>query len=298
MSLLSPIRTVRAPALGDHWLTGGPLTLRGLRGRVVLVDFWEYTCVNCIRTLPYVQEWHRRYEPHGLTVIGVHAPEFSFSRTGEAVRHAIDEFGLTYPVLLDNDFQTWQAFANRAWPAKYLVDAAGYVRYSHTGEGCYGETEKAIQTLLRERESNLALPPVNAPDEPAGGVCERPTPELYLGYQRGRAVNQNIVEDRMAEYSWAGESAADLPEWNGCWRITREYAEAGERAQVRLAYGAAQVNAVMAGTGQVRWPGGEVEVTRPRMYTLIAGSEFQRGLLQLDVEGGVQMYAFSFSGCA
>src|SRR3990172_3182304 len=150
---------IHAPELtGGYWVNSEPLSMQALRGKVVLIDFWDYPCVNCIRTLPYVAEWHRRYSFHGLLVIGVHAPEFSFAKELDGVKRAIETFGIEYPVVMDNGFAIWQAYANRYWPAKYLVDAEGYIRYLHFGEGGYQETERAIQTLIRELQPDLELP--------------------------------------------------------------------------------------------------------------------------------------------
>jgi len=129
--------TVRAPEIGRLWFNSPPLSMRQLRGRVVLVDFWDYTCVNCIRTLPYIKEWHKRYADKGLTVIGVHSPEFLFARYESNVERGIEEFGLTYPIVVDSNMELWQAFANRYWPSKYLIDSNGYLRYAHFGEGAY-----------------------------------------------------------------------------------------------------------------------------------------------------------------
>src|SRR6266851_9836661 len=144
--------TVFAPALdGGEWIQHGPVNLKELRGKaVVLIDFWDYTCVNCIHTLPYVSAWHRRYGKDGLVVVGVHAPEFSFARDHANVRTAIKQFGLEYPVVLDNGYIIWRAYSNRYWPAKYLVDTQGKLRYYHFGEGLYQETESQIQRLLGE----------------------------------------------------------------------------------------------------------------------------------------------------
>src|SRR5438105_2429319 len=144
--------TIYAPELeGGQWIHGGPVSLRELRGKAVaLVDFWDYTCVNCIRTLPYIVEWHRRYAQHGLVIVGVHAPEFSFAREGDNVRKAIEQFQLEYPIVLDNEYKIWRAFSNRYWPAKYLIDSNGRIRYYHFGEGGYGETEGQIQQVLTQ----------------------------------------------------------------------------------------------------------------------------------------------------
>jgi thiol-disulfide isomerase/thioredoxin len=123
--------TVRAPEIGRIWFNSPPLSMHQLRGRVVLVDFWDYTCVNCIRTLPYIKEWHARYRDHGLTVIGVHTPEFVFARYESNVGRGIEEFGLTYPIVVDSNNELWEAFSNRYWPTKYLIDGEGYLRYAH-----------------------------------------------------------------------------------------------------------------------------------------------------------------------
>ena len=131
-----------------RWLNSEPLTLRELRGRVVLVDFWTYSCINCLRTLPYIREWDERYRDAGLTIVGVHSPEFAFERVESNVRENVRELGVRYPVALDNDFVTWQSWRNQYWPAKYLIDKRGHVRYYHFGEGDYAETEEAIRTLL------------------------------------------------------------------------------------------------------------------------------------------------------
>jgi len=139
---------IHAPELtGGYWVNSEPQPMAQLRGRVVLIDFWDYTCVNCIRTLPYVTEWYRRYSPRGLSVIGVHAPEFAFAKELDGVQKAIEEFGIAYPVVMDNGYAIWQAYANRYWPAKFLIDREGYLRYYHFGEGAYDETEQAIQTI-------------------------------------------------------------------------------------------------------------------------------------------------------
>lgn len=179
--------TVRAPEIGRIWFNSPPLTMRQLRGRAVLIDFWDYTCVNCIRTLPYLKEWHERYKDKGLTVIGVHTPEFLFARYETNVERGIEEFGLSYPIVVDSNFELWEAFANRYWPTKYMIDAEGYLRYAHFGEGAYQETEQAIQELLREINPEIALPPLMAPlreSDAQGAVCYRPTAELYLGHKR------------------------------------------------------------------------------------------------------------------
>ena len=184
---------VNAPELtGGEWLQGGPVPVRDHDGPT-LVDFWDYTCVNCLRTLPYVQEWHRRYADLGLNIVGVHTPEFSFAKNADHVRRAIGYLDLDYPIVLDADFAIWQAYANRYWPTKYFVDGTGKIVARHYGEGGYRESEELIQMLLRQQPGfDAELPelmePVRAEDTP-GAVCYRVTPELYCGHQRGLIGN-------------------------------------------------------------------------------------------------------------
>lgn len=139
----------------DHWLNSPPLSMRELRGKVVLVDFWTYSCINCIHTLPYVKQWHEKYKDQGLVVVGVHTPEFAFEKSTANVQEAIKRFGIRYPVAQDNAYATWSAFRNQYWPATYLIDAQGRIVYHHYGEGNYAETEAVIQKLLAQR----TLPP-------------------------------------------------------------------------------------------------------------------------------------------
>ena len=188
------------------WINSDPFTLESRRGRVVLVDFWTYTCVNCIRTLPFLRSWHEKYAGAGLVVLGVHTPEFRFEKLRENVIDAVDGFDIRYPVAQDNDYETWGAFDNRFWPAKYLIDRDGLIRYSHAGEGSYEETERAIRELLAEAGADIsgispeteALPASHLePDEPeavgssalrlpalTGPPDGRLTRELYAGYER------------------------------------------------------------------------------------------------------------------
>lgn len=252
-------RVVRMPEFAPgEWLnTDRPLTRQSLRGRVLLVDFWDYTCINCIRTLPYLTGWHDRYAGLGLTVIGIHAPEFRFARSRAQIEAAIQEAGIRYPVLLDNEYENWERFANRAWPTKYLVDAGGYIRYRRQGEGHYQETEQAIQTILRQRDPDVLLPdvmPPLRPEDAPGAVCYRPTPELYAGYERGALGNRS-------GYAAGNPVVYDLPlspqrrEPNfyaaGIWRAEREYLTfAGQNGgRIVLPYSAAGVNAVLSPSG-------------------------------------------------
>ncbi len=173
-----------------NWINSRPLTMEELRGRVVLVDFWTYTCVNCIRTMPYLKDWHAKYASKGLVIVGVHSPEFEFEKLTENVTENARDFGLEYPIAQDNDFQTWRAYRNRFWPAKYLVDKEGVIRYNHFGEGAYDETERRIRKLLEEAGADLSDVPEGLRAEEsqirALASYNQVTRELYGGTKRNR----------------------------------------------------------------------------------------------------------------
>jgi thiol-disulfide isomerase/thioredoxin len=323
-------KTVHAPEIGPLWLNSPPLSLRQMRGRVVLVDFWDFTCVNCIRTLPYVREWHRRYEALGLSVIGIHSPEFYFGRAPEILEQGIAEFGLPYPVMLDNDFTAWKAFANKYWPSKYLIDPDGYMRYFHAGEGAYEETELAIQELLLERDAGIVLPPPMAPLRPldvpgAMAFCQPQTPELYLGHRRGRIANEGgLIEDKEHNYTMGAGPMEDLPELGGAWHSLPDCAATAGAARLCVIYSGADVNLVVSPTAEsglaelvvrqngepvpAEARGGDVEarndgqtvvrITRPRMYSLIRSRRFSQSLLEISCDvRGVQVFALTFGNC-
>jgi thiol-disulfide isomerase/thioredoxin len=324
---------VRAPEIGRIWLNSTPLSFRQLRGRAVLVDFWDYTCVNCIRTLPYVQAWHERYRDRGLTVIGVHTPEFTFAQYESNVERGIREFGLTYPIVIDSHREIWKAFANRYWPTKYLLDELGYLRFGHFGEGGYWECEQTIQELLREIDPDADLPAVMEPlreEDHAGAICYRASGELYLGHQRGRIGNEGgFKEDQVADYAFDREPEENFFYASGRWASTAEYFEAveGGAHRLRLNYDAAAVNLVMAcphaATAEVvvlqdgkplarnqasrdtRFRPGPnpheeesyVEVDSARMYFLLDNHEFGEHKLELRCSAGVAAFAFTFTSC-
>ncbi|MFZ0733902.1 MAG: redoxin domain-containing protein [Candidatus Sulfotelmatobacter sp.] len=323
---------VRAPEIGRVWLNSNPLSFRQLRGRVVLVDFWDYTCVNCIRTLPYVQAWHERYRDKGLTVIGVHTPEFTFAQYESNVERGIREFGLTYPIVIDSNREIWKAFANRYWPTKYLLDKDGYLRYGHFGEGGYAECEQVIQELLREIDPNIELSPLMEPvreEDHVGAVCFRPSGELYLGHRRGRIGNEGgFKEDQIADYAQDGHLEENFFYAAGRWASTAEYFEAAEDGPhtLRLKFEASAVNLVMASphapssevsilqdgkplargqsTRDTRFRSGAdgteesyVVVDSARMYFLVDNHEFGQHELELRCSTGVAAFAFTFTSC-
>ena len=179
----------------EGWINSRPLTLEELRGRVVLIDFWTYTCVNCVRTFPYLRDWHEKYADHGLVIIGVHTPEFEFEKLKQNVQEAAEVHGLEYPIAQDNGYFTWKAFFNNAWPAKYLIDQEGNIRYTHRGEGAYAETEQVIRELLAESGADVSLIPPNVSSDPeydrdaySADPAQRITRELFAGYDRNYAL--------------------------------------------------------------------------------------------------------------
>lgn len=322
---------VRAPEIGRVWLNSPPLSFRQLRGRTVLVDFWDYTCVNCIRTLPYVEAWHERYRDKGLTVIGVHTPEFTFAQYESNVERGIREFGLTYPIVIDSNREIWKAFANRYWPTKYLLDKDGYLRYGHFGEGGYGECEQVIQELLREIDPTIDLPPLMEPireEDGVGAVCYRASAELYLGHRRGRIGNEGgFKEDQISDYTFTGKAEENFFYASGRWASTAEYFEAAEDGPhtLRLKYEASAVNLVMAcphaasadvtvlqdGKPLTRQQStrdthfrsaasGEesyLVVDSARMYFLVDNHDFGEHELELRCSTGVAAFAFTFTSC-
>jgi thiol-disulfide isomerase/thioredoxin len=177
-----------------NWINSEPLTMEDLRGKVVLIDFWTYTCVNCIRTMPYLREWHDKYAKEGLVIVGVHAPEFEFEKLTENVKASVENFDLTYPIAQDNEMGTWRAYSNRAWPAKYLVGKDGFVRYKHFGEGSYQETERQIRNALRAAGASLSDVWASTADEPqfdpearSRDLGKRITREIYGGFRRNNS---------------------------------------------------------------------------------------------------------------
>jgi len=197
-----------APSLGGatQWLNSKPLSGQDLRGKVVLVDFWTYSCINCLRTLPYVKAWAEKYRDQGLIVVGVHAPEFAFERDIGNVSKAMKDLGINYPVAVDNQYAIWRAFKNQYWPAHYFIDATGRIRHHHFGEGGYAESERVIQQLLQEAgssQSTMGLTEVDAGGvQLAANMDEVASPETYLGYERAENFlsTPKAVPDRTATY--------------------------------------------------------------------------------------------------
>ena len=298
-----------APELQDtqRWFNtrnGAPLTLRSLRGRVVLLDFWTYSCINCIRTLPTLKAWDSRYRGEGLRIIGLHAPEFPFERDAGNVERAIARNGLRYAVAQDNDFTNWRAYGNQYWPAKYLIDARGRVRYAHFGEGEYDATEGAIRSLLAEAGHEHLGRHARARVETPGRIA---TPESYLGSERAERFLNGAIESGTHDFELPRRAVATLPPhhlaYEGRWRIESSHAtSAGAGARLHLRFRASRVFLVLGAAerpGSVRIaldgrPRRTLTVTEHRLYELVRLPRAGDHLLTLKLGPGTEAYAFTF----
>jgi len=281
----------------DRWFNSSPLTVAGLKGRVVLIDFWTYTCINCIRTLPHLVAWDKAYRDKGLTIVGVHSPEFSFEKRAANVARALRQNGIEYPVAQDNELATWNAWSNQYWPAKYLIDARGHVRYVHFGEGSYEETEDAIRALLAEAgDEPGAMSRADRTYDPSAQA----TPETYLGAERAERFLPGIQQPGTATYT---PYDGDLPESHftlgGRWKIDAESATAGPGATLRGNVTGKDVYLVLSGPGTVDVtvdgkPEQTVSVTSQRLYHLLSRPQAAAHDLLLRFSPGVAGYAFTF----
>jgi thiol-disulfide isomerase/thioredoxin len=312
------------------WLNSPPLTPAELHGKVVLVDFWEYTCINCLRTLPYLREWYRRYHDRGLEIIGVHAPEFDFSAEPPNVAAAAKRLGVVWPIALDNDFSIWKRYGNNVWPHEYLYDQSGNLVESVPGEGAYPQTEAQIQALLKRADPRLMLPPVMALlpqdsyDKP-GAVCYPQTPELLVG--RRPIADASFTNDPARDTNYADGNASH-PDGaiylQGYWHLTHEAAvSGGGDGYAALRYHAIQLVAVLKPErgGPIRvdvTQDGEpvaksdvgkdlrfdaqgrsyIMVDTARAYDLIMNAQFGEHELKLSPKSdGLGIYDFAFESC-
>ncbi|MBW0145433.1 cytochrome c biogenesis protein DipZ [Sphingomicrobium clamense] len=305
---------------GTLWLDGTPLTPADLDGKVVLVDFWTYSCINCVRTAPFVEAWHQRYEDDGLVIVGVHTPEFAFERDADNVRKAVRDQRITYEVVLDNNWAIWRAFENRFWPAHYLRDAGGRLRYHHFGEGGHMETELAIRKLLVEAGADLS------PEWSDAALDDRQmqadfkrigTRETYLGWKRAKnfASPGGFAQDETKLYRPA-ELADNEWSLSGVWQVERQRAIAGEINPVlSINFSARDANLVLtsidgqpkrgriqldgeapgADAGVDVAPDGSFTIDGQRVYQLVRQSDgARRRLLTIALEDGTAAYAFTF----
>ncbi|MDQ3872563.1 MAG: thioredoxin family protein [Thermoproteota archaeon] len=307
------------------YINSGPITLADLRGKVVLVDFWTYSCINCIRTIPYLNAWYQKYANEGLVIVGVHTPEFEFEKDYNNVKAAVDKLDIKYPVAQDNEKQTWNAYENQYWPRKYLIDSEGYIRYDHIGEGGYADTEKVIQSLLRERmgygSTNVTVDQSLSNPENAQSVnFDRiKTPELYFGYQYARTPlgnSEGYRPDQVVKYTIPNDTkiAPDRIYLAGQWKNDADHMELqSETGHIILSYSAKAVNIVAGGNGSKlhildynpQTDGSSrgtdasedntVSINGQRLYNIVTHKEYGDHQIAIEVVGrGFQIYTFTF----
>jgi thiol-disulfide isomerase/thioredoxin len=290
----------------DGWLNSQPLTVNGLHGKVVLIDFWTFSCVNCVRTIPHLQHLEQAYGGRGLVIVGVHSPEFDFEKVAANVESAVHRFGVTWPVALDSEMNTWNAYDNQYWPAEYLIDQSGRVAYIHDGEGDYAVTESAIASLLGVTPSS---PP------PSGPGPSSQTPELYAGSDRGH-LDGTMYGPMGQPVSYGDQGAPqsnDTIQVTGTWVDHGQYLVATTPGHVRLSFAAHDVYLVAGPESapvQVtvsldrRSPsatqlgpdagGGGVDIAAQQLYHLLTGIDGNRHLIDLTVPAGFRLYTFTF----
>jgi thiol-disulfide isomerase/thioredoxin len=307
-----------------------PIHLANYKGKIVLIDFWTYSCINCIRTIPYLNDWYSKYADKGFVIIGVHSPEFEFEKNYDNVKTAVQKFGIMYPVVLDNNLGTWNAYGNQYWPRHYLIDAQGYIREDHIGEGGYAETEKTIQSLLAERAaldglkqisfSTKTAPTINSKSLQYIDLSKQTTPELYLGYSYARSPlgnSQNFEPEQTVTYTIPSNTnlQPNIVYLDGQWKNNRDNIELqGNSGSIILTYYAKAVNIVASGKGQtgtvtedgnskipIKSIGtdlnkdGKFILNGQRLYNLALHDSYGVHSIIINVKGkGFQLYTFTF----
>ena len=322
---------MKAADLTDLVFVNTPaIRLQDLAGRVTMVHFWDYACVNCLRTLSYLKVWYGRYADKGLSLVGIHAPEFDFGSDIVNVRRAIEELGVQFPVAMDNSFSTWQAYSNRFWPATYLIDRDGFLSDYHFGEGGYEETEVAIQALLREANPRLLLPRTIEPLRPedSGQFAAPPvSPEVYFGYRRGRIGNDEgfspggtqrydralpTVRDVFyleGEFASHPDCVAHVGTEPGRCQVSCEAADTfivaapavdGQAGWLEIRQDGLPLDESSAGEAVVLGPqGARVRVDAPRLYAVVRNPDCGRHVIELSTSSpGLRLYCLSFVGSA
>jgi cytochrome c biogenesis protein CcdA/thiol-disulfide isomerase/thioredoxin len=297
----------QAPNFTDvtQWLNtpnNQPLTMKALRGKVVIVDFWTYSCINCQRTLPHVEAWYKRYAPYGLEIVGVHTPEFAFEHVVSNVISESASLGVKYPIAVDNNYGTWNAYDNEYWPAEYLIDAKGVVRHVDFGEGNYTLTESLIRQLLVAAHPGVKLPPPTS--VPNLTPVVETNPESYVGYKYGLPyLDSDVepVENVATEYHFPSVLSSTTFALSGVWDEHSEEATSGKNAKLELNYLAQNVYLVMGGTGTVTVSAGDgsppttIHVSGvPRLYTLFHAKTSSNGIMLMKFSPGVQAFDFTF----
>ena len=282
------------------WFNSEGLNMEDLKGKVVIIDFWTYSCINCVRTLPFLQKWYETYKDQGLVIIGVHSPEFAFERNPENVKQAISDLNVTWPVVLDNDFSQWHSYNNRYWPAHYFIDSEGNIRYFHFGEGEYETSEKVIRELLKESGAKVAGKIENPEWE---GISSK-TPEIYLGFGRTKGFLKSILEENEENTVFTIPGKPDNGKWGleGNWKIRREYIESSGEGTLELGFYSSDVFLVIEPVSH----GSSIDIfldgikqdpilpDQSRVYKLIEKEKADSHLLRLEVKGNVRLYAFTF----
>ena len=312
-----------------QYINTKPISLDKLKDKVVLVDFWTYSCINCIRTIPHLNEWYKKYSDKGLVIVGVHTPEFEFEKNTNNVKSAIEKFAIKYPVLQDNDKKTWNAYGNNYWPRKYLIDDEGYIRYDHIGEGAYQETEKVIQSLLAERAAHLGIKNINLLngsqsvtnhskyDYQDVNFSKIQSPELYFGYKFARTPLGNIEgfkPNQIVAYNLPdkNEIKTNVIYLEGKWKNNPDNMELqGNNGSIILKYNSKSVNIVAGGKGnltvsqdgklitnklsQDTLKDGKFMIDGQRLYNLVTNKEYGEHIIEIDVRGnGFEIYTFTF----
>ena len=276
------------------WINSPPLDLAKLRGKVVLIDFWTYSCINCLRTLPHLKAWYAAYHKDGLVIIGVHTPEFAFEHVTSNVRAAVKRLGIDYPVVQDNAYKTWDNYANEYWPAEYLIDKTGHIRHTEFGEGNYPESEQLIRSLLGVKGPQAKPVADTTPTEAM-------TPETYLGVARiANYVGSDLKPKKLASYTYPLRPLAEnMFAYSGRWNVGAQVVVAGPGAALRFHFHAKNVYIVLGGHGTVRTfvngkPSRTLDVNSYRLYTVRASQTTDDALLELRFTPGVQAYSFTF----
>ena len=290
----------------QSWINSDPQTIAGLKGKVVLIDFWTYSCINCQRTQPYLNSWYSKYKDQGFVILGIHAPEFGFEKVPENVRKAVLDAKIGYPVGLDNDFATWQAYNNQYWPAKYLIDKDGNVRFTHFGEGKYDETEKAIQALLGAKGALTS-----APDTSSNGA--NITPETYLGTARAAGFTGS-EKLQNGDHSYTASSSIKTNTWTlgGSWTVTGEGITSQQSAKLVYKVRAKDVYLVVASGGSEKLnisidgkpstvsgesqTNGVLQLNGARLYHIGHLDGVQDSTIEITAPSGVTLSAFTFGG--
>ena len=300
----------------NNWINAGPLKIGDLKGKVVLVDFWTYSCINCIRTLPYLKDWDQKYSGKGLVIIGVHTPEFEFEKDAKNVKAAVERYGLKYAVAQDNNKETWKSYKNRYWPMKYIIDAEGNIRYDHIGEGGYEETETVIQDLLKEANQNVTEGMTKLASDL--DTTQLGSPEIYLGYKFARNPLGNpegFSSDGVVDYkqiNLSGIKLGNVVYLSGEWEDREDRIIAVKDSKLFLAYKAKKVNIVAGGKSKIsvlldgtqlkenylgddtRQLQGQVTIDQQRLYNIISSEGYETHILGIDADPGFELYTFTF----